>query len=106
MNTERLPSVKTIFNNLRIRKEQAERIRSIMERAAPWLDRMQAINTVLAAHGVESIPAGKTMKSPAIAFCNTGETYENTILRIFPFGQSSYFAVGNWGSIVERGNYA
>lgn len=62
--------------------------------------KLTAINEVLGAHGVEHIPQGNNAISPEIDYVNRGDTYTNTIM--FMRGR---YVVGNWGSIVERGNY-
>jgi hypothetical protein len=51
--------------------------------------------------GVEYIPAGRGVNSPAIEYCNTGDTYANTLMYVSGKG----YRVGCWGDIVERGNY-
>lgn len=51
--------------------------------------------------GVEYIAHGKGSKSPAIEYCNAGDTYAITLLYV----QGTY-RVGCWGDYVERGNYA
>lgn len=63
---------------------------------------MRAIDRILGTYGVESIPRGRNSKSPAIIYCNTGETYGTTILCT---GGTYHFWVGSWGDVVERGNY-
>jgi hypothetical protein len=63
--------------------------------------KMSMINEFLGTHGVEYIRAGRGTKSPAIEYCNAGDSYAPTIL----FVKGTY-RVGDWGSIVERGNYA
>lgn len=50
--------------------------------------------------GVEYIAEGHGSKSPAVEYCNAGDTYTATLL----FVNGSY-RVGCWGDIVERGNY-
>lgn len=62
--------------------------------------KMSAADEFLKTFGVEYIPAGHNSKSPAIEYCNAGDTYTTTLL----FVNGSY-RVGDWGSIVERGNY-
>jgi hypothetical protein len=98
----RLPSVKTLMEIKDVTREDALAIRAIM--AGPprvnGLTRMERIDKVLRTYGVESTPPGKNQKSPAIVYCNTGETYDTTVLKI-----NGRFRVGCWGDIVERGNY-
>lgn len=50
--------------------------------------------------GVEYINKGKNRKSPSITYLNTGDSYGLTILYV-----KGRFRVGDWGSIVEIGNY-
>src|SRR5262245_24091321 len=62
--------------------------------------RMDRIDVVLGTHGVEYVPAGHNAKSPAFYYCNAGDTYATTIIKV-----RGRFRVGCWGVIVERGNY-
>lgn len=62
--------------------------------------RMTRIDAVLGTYGVEYIPAGNNTKSPAIHYCNAGDPYATTILKV-----NGHFRVGCWGDLVERGNY-
>ena len=55
---------------------------------------------VLEYYGVEYIPAGTGSNAPSIHYVNSGDTYDTTILKI-----RGNYKVGNWGDIVERGNY-
>lgn len=88
--------------------EDAKRIRTVIELAtdsyfSPTLRPGQAMNridSILGTHGVEHIPAGHNSKSPAITYCNTGDTYGTTVMLI-----NGRFRIGCWGDIVERGNY-
>ena len=66
--------------------------------------RMHAIDAELETCGVEFIPAGHNFKSPAIDYCNTGDTYDTTILRVHDRNPVRY-VIGCWGDFVERGNY-
>ena len=50
---------------------------------------------------MEYIRAGRGRRSPAIGYCNAGDTYAPTLLRV-----DGAYRVGDWGSIVERGNYS
>ena len=54
----------------------------------------------LGTFGVEYIPEGHNMRSPAIEYLNAGDTYTDTLLYV-----NGRFRVGCWGDIVERGNY-
>ena len=56
---------------------------------------------ILETYGVEYIPAGRGKRSPAIEYCNTGDTYALTLCYISGVG----YRVTSWGDIVEQGNY-
>jgi hypothetical protein len=62
---------------------------------------MSMLNDALQTYGVEYIARGSNAKSPAIEYCNAGDTYTPTLM----FVRGNY-VVGCWGDIVERGNYA
>ena len=62
--------------------------------------KMNMLDVALNTFGVEYIRRGHNQKSPAIEYCNTGDTYATTLLYI-----RGTYRVGDWGSIVERGNY-
>ena len=104
-----LPTVRTMVARLNIDEKKATRIRSLMEahREANWkggvsvMGTLRMIDTVLGTFGVEIIPQGRGKASPQIMYCNTGETYDTTLL----FCRGT-FHVTCWGDIVERGNYA
>lgn len=103
MKTERYPSIKTLMQIKDVTREDATAIRAIM--AGPGKDangatRLQRIDAVLRTFGVEHTPRGHNKKSPAIHFCNTGDTYATTVMKV-----RGRFVVGCWGDIVERGNY-
>ena len=124
----RLPSIKTIRDRIerpyRLPDGTAEAIRAILEcknveavcelsaaasrmfgacyyRPALQTVKLEAINDLMDAHGVEFIPAGSNKRSPAIEYINLGETYRDTVL-----WTRGRYIVGCWGDIVERGNYA
>ncbi len=94
------PSIKKMTEYFGV--EKAKKIRAIMEGPRKTVDgtRMERIDMVLGTYGVEYIPEGHNSKSPPIVYCNTGESYGTTILRV-----NGQFTVGCWGDIVERGNY-
>lgn len=105
----RLPSVKTIAERLAVPTDKAKRIRAIMEAyeasypfgdVAPRIT-LGRISDIIDGFGYEFIPSGSNAKSPAIHYVNMGDTYTTTVL----FVRGS-FQIGDWGSIVERGNYA
>jgi hypothetical protein len=99
------PSTKRIYQAFSqwITPEQARDIRQIMEGPARvnGEGRLSRIDRILKTHGVEYIAAGRNSKSPAISYCNAGDTYATTILKV-----NGRFRIGCWGDIVERGNYA
>lgn len=94
------PSIKTLA--AAFGRDKAILIRRIMvgEHKVNGESRLERIDAVLGTHGVEYIPAGHNLKSPAIYYCNTGDTYGTTVLRV-----NGTFRVGCWGDIVERGHY-
>lgn len=96
------PSIKTLMKINGVTLEQAKRIRAIMqgEHCVNGESRMERIDDVLGTYGVEYIPRGHNLKSPAIHYCNKGGTYHWTVLKV-----NGMFRVGCWGDIVERGNY-
>ena len=63
--------------------------------------RLAIADEILGTHGVESIPAGRNRRSPAIEYCNAGDPYIPTLLRV-----NGSYRVGDWGSITERGDYS
>lgn len=102
----KIPSIKTIATICDA--QTAKTVRRLMEefrdkcpdgRLRPIVT-LNAISSALNLFGVESIPRGHNAHSPAIEYVNTGETYQPTVLWI-----NGRFSIGDWGSIVERGNY-
>jgi len=97
------PSVSRIASYLNISRDLAKQIRAIME-GKRWVDnqsRLSRIDALLPnTHGVEYISPGSNDKSPAIWYCNTGDTYGATVMRV-----KGRFRLGAWGDIVEKGNY-
>jgi hypothetical protein len=85
-----------------VTREDARKIRAIMqgEHKVDGETRLERIDKVLRTYGVEYIPAGRNSKSPAIYYCNAGDSYACTVLKV-----NGQFRVGCWGDIVERGNY-
>jgi hypothetical protein len=97
------PSVKAIYAAFQqwISLEDAKRIKAIMDGPRPAEGtRLQAIDKILGTHGVEYTPPGHNAKSPAICYCNAGDTYATTILKV-----RGRFRIGTWGDLVERGHY-
>lgn len=80
----------------------AERIRTAMRDLHPR-QALEEIDELLGVrfHGVEYIPRGRNTKSPSISYCNAGDPYQTTVLFY-----NEHYAVGCWGDLVERGNYA
>lgn len=106
--THRIPSVKTMCDRLKIGSDAAKTIYALMERfhiTSPIGTRptvtLEKIDAILGTHGVEFIEAGSGSRSPSITYCNTGDTYDQTVLWV-----NGRFQIGCWGDIVERGNYA
>lgn len=96
----RLPSVKTLMS-IGITRDTAKAIRAILEReSVPRYALMLCSELLTAAYGVEHIAKGHNAKSPAIAYCNMGDTYTTTLMLV-----RGNFRVRCWGDIVERGNY-
>jgi hypothetical protein len=63
--------------------------------------RMHALDAELETFGVEYVQGNDTRRSPSFDYCNTGDSYGVTIIR---FSDGRY-RVGDWGTIVEGGNY-
>lgn len=93
------PSVKTLSTAFGPEKGRA--IRKVMLSGGFDGDKLARINDILGFYGVERIEQGRNQKSPAINYCNSGDTYRTTVMLI-----DGSFRVGCWGDIVERGNYA
>lgn len=62
--------------------------------------RLKAIDRLIGTFGVEYQAAGHNAKSPAFHYCNAGDTYDTTILKV-----GDRFVVGCWGDIIEHGRY-
>jgi hypothetical protein len=65
------------------------------------LTRLERIDHILHTCGVERIAAGSNQRSPAILYCNAGDPYTTTVLKV-----RGRFRVGCLGALVERGKYA
>ncbi len=62
--------------------------------------RMTALSAELEMYGVEYVQGrGSSM---SFEYLNAGDTYNTTIIRF----RDGRYRVGDWGTIVERGNYA
>lgn len=81
-----LKKIRSAFPHLTI--ERSAEVKRLMVEAdsKPWPEHnracrkaMEAIDAILGTCGVESIPAGHNSKSPALTYCNTGDTYGTTI---------------------------
>jgi hypothetical protein len=101
-----IPSVKTIVA-IGCSNETAGKIRTLIENFEaryPLGTRptktLGKIGELLGHPEVCSIPRGKNAKSPSISYVNAGDTYSTTMMWV-----NGRFKVGNWGTIVERGNY-
>lgn len=124
----RIPSVKTLEGLCKAYRldnplQAARNIRKAMEGAhsastpswptfwgRPYEEAMEAIDGILGTCGVEYVEKGLNKMSPAFSFCNTGDSYGQTVIltwrRGHHFGQEwCSFSVGSWGDRVERGNY-
>jgi hypothetical protein len=117
------PSVKRIMEIKDVDRAAAVKVRAILqlttvdavtELSGPALDyvracyhrpplqlvKLTAVDAILRTFGVESIPPGHNSRSPAIDYCNSGDTYAATLM-----WTNGRYRVGSWGDIVERGNY-
>ena len=74
---------------------------SCFHRPPRYLLALYMADEILRTCGVEGVPAGHNAKSPAFDYCNTGDSYDTTLLHIAGRG----FRVGCWGDLVERGSY-
>jgi hypothetical protein len=101
MNYPSVKAIKVAFGHA-LKRGDATRIRRIMigPRLVDSLTRLERIDRILGTYGVEVIPRGHNGRSPAIAYCNAGDTYTVTILKV-----NGHFRIGTWGDLVERGNY-
>ena len=66
--------------------------------------RMTALNHEAGTYGIECVRESPNdcTSAPAFKYLNTGDTYTPTIIR----WRNGRYVVCDWGSIVERGNYA
>lgn len=114
------PSIKTIMQIKDVTKNDATRIKTIMQsqsRTADWCNdskaaqhliasswneprlhelKLVAIDEILNTYGVEYIRT----KKRTIYYCNAGDTYATTVMRV-----AGRYVVGCWGDIVERDDY-
>lgn len=101
----RLPTVKNMMSR-GFSKEQATKIRELMERYEQKSlgkfprNTLEKISDILGGCGIETIGAGHNSMSPKITYVNMGDSYDVTVMWI-----NGNFQIGDWGSIVERGNY-
>lgn len=97
----RYPSVKSLMQIKDVTRKDALAIRAIMR--GPRVEsatRMERIDKILNTCGVEYTMRGHNQKSPGFYYCNAGDTYATTVIRV-----NGQFRVERWGDIVERGNY-
>lgn len=96
------PSIKSLMSKLKLDKPKAQAIKAIMD-GPPIVNgdgRLRRIDKILGTHGVELISAGSGSKSPEINYCNTGDPYTPTIMRV-----NGQWRIGCWDDIVEKGDY-
>ena len=96
------PSIRTLMQIKDVTREDAIAIRAIMS-GPPKVKgrtRMERIDAILRTCGVESIARGRTTRSPGFVYCNAGDPYAPTVIKI-----GDRFRVCTWGDIVERGSY-
>ncbi len=110
----RIPSIKTLETRLLISRENAKKLRLLMEennypRSNPhknpallFYNEIGGTKTSASAHGIESIglPEGcfDNCQTPdvSIYYVNRGDTYDTTLMIV-----DGSYRVGDWGSIVE-----
>lgn len=97
-----VPSIASLVQIKDVTREDAKQIRSIMTGSGKvdGKTRMERIDVVLRTRGVEYVSKGHTAKSPSFYYCNAGDPYATTVLKV-----GDRFRVGCWGDIVERGSY-
>jgi hypothetical protein len=98
-HSTRLPSVNTISRRLNIDIQTAKKIRVEMENSTRrnYHAALEAIDELLGTHGVEGFNG--------VSYCNTGESYNTTVLYIRhnkSYGPCNGFSIGSWGDLVER----
>jgi hypothetical protein len=105
----KIPTVQTLQRINGIDDRKAKELRALLERyrdtygthyGLPAHVVLCTANDIVGGFGVEQIGRGHNQKSPAIAYVNLGDTYATTLMHV-----NGLFAVGDWGSIVERGKY-
>lgn len=64
------------------------------------LTRMQRIDRILGTSGIEYVQRGRNDRSPGFVYCNAGDTYATTIVKV-----GGHFRITTIGDIMERGNY-
>ena len=96
------PSIKTIEAGLKVTRLQAVEIRQSMElfsHGKTDYSIMRTIDGILGTHGVEYIDGSGTNGTNGMDYCNTGDTYDTTVL--FDC-KAQRFVIGSWGDIVEK----
>jgi hypothetical protein len=115
------PSIKTLCESLHLDKDKAKLIRALIKKEQKtrdeslfpetfkwvqacynrpsWVERvLSCFNELLESHGVEAIQ-GESFRFPLMAYVNTGETYQPTLLFCY---KSQTFRVQSWGDYVEQ----
>lgn len=91
-----IPSVKTL-SQLPITAEQAKLLRRIMveaDRPTRMENALVIADEMMCTHGVEGFRG--------LSYCNTGETYNVTLMVDWRADGGGRFLVGSWGDFVER----
>jgi hypothetical protein len=122
---QKFASVKTLMSTFRIDAKQARIIRGVVKgtinpedetlfpQTARWIRqcyhrpwdsslKMSALNEILGMYGVEALGSGNDYRNgyaPPFEYCNSGDTYNATILLNNRTGQ---FFVSTCGDVVER----
>lgn len=102
MNTPSVKAIRSAFSQW-LTRGQATTIKRIMN--GPGKDesgqtRMQRIDRVLGTCGVEYVQRGRNDRSPGFVYCNAGDIYATTIVKV-----RGHFRITTIDDIIERGNY-
>ena len=95
-----IPTVKTLTRRGYSREIAAQVRREMEKYADDPIEGLYTIDLIIGGYGVESIAPGRNTRSPEIYYVNMGDSYAETVMAI-----DGKFRLGDWGSIVERGNY-
>ncbi len=117
------PSIKTIATRLKwLDEQQVKTVRGLIDGSLDpvevsmetqrWVNScdnepseveliMHAIDTVMGTHGVEAVYTDydSSLNHPTAVYCNTGETYDPTIVYCY---QRDRFLVTSWGDYYEN----